>query len=231
MHIPDRYLSPETYGAAYAVMVPVWVLVANRVKKTLKSRQVPLLALGAAFIFVIMMFNIPIPFGSTGHAVGAVLVAVLLGPSAACIAVTIVLTVQALLFGDGGITALAANCFNIAVVMPFTGYAVYRLIAGKSDTFSKIRPVAAGIAGYVGLNLAAITTAVFFGIQPLIATDASGHAKYAPYPLKVALTAMAAEHLLVFGFIEAVITAFVIAYLQKTDPSLLSQDVKKEGKR
>ena len=102
-------------------MIPVWALASKIVKKTLRAKQVPLLAIGAAFSFVIMMFNIPIPGGTTGHAVGGVLAAILLGPWAACIAITVALAIQALLFGDGGITALGANCFNMAFMLPVAG--------------------------------------------------------------------------------------------------------------
>src|SRR5512137_1254541 len=127
MHIPDGYLGPATCAASFAAMAPVWALASHNVKKSLQARQVPLLGVAAAFCFVIMMFNIPIPGGTTGHAVGGVLAAILLGPWAACIAVSVTLVLQALLFGDGGITALGANCCTMAFVMPFTGYAVYRL--------------------------------------------------------------------------------------------------------
>ena len=129
MHIPDGYLGPATCGVFYAVMLPIWTLASKIVKKTLKAKQVPMLAIGAAFSFVIMMFNVPIPGGSTGHAVGGVLVAVLLGPWAACIAITVALLIQALLFGDGGIMTMGANCFNMAFILPFVGYYTYRLIS------------------------------------------------------------------------------------------------------
>jgi len=89
MHIPDGYLGPATCGVFYAVMLPIWTAASRIVKRTLKIRQVPLLAIGAAFSFVIMMFNVPIPGGSTGHAVGGVLIAILLGPWAACVAITV----------------------------------------------------------------------------------------------------------------------------------------------
>ena len=221
MHIPDGYLGPTTCGFFYLLMLPVWTAASRVVKKTLKARQVPLLAIGAAFSFVIMMFNLPIPGGSTGHAVGAVLVAILLGPWAACIAVTVALVVQALLFGDGGITAIGANCFNMAVVEVFVGYYLYRLISIGSPVTSKKRIIAAGIAGYTALNAAALSTAIQFGIQPLIYKTASGQSLYCPYGLNVAIPAMLGEHLLIFGWIEAVITALVVKYLQKHDPALL----------
>jgi len=221
MHIPDGYLGPQTWGALYGVMVPLWALASRLVRRTLRQRQVPYLALGSAFSFVIMMFNIPIPGGSTGHAVGGVIVAILLGPWAALIAISIALVIQALLFGDGGVTAIAANCFNIAFVMPMTGYLVYRAIAGNADPGSRRRWIAGGVAGYAGLNVAALTTAVLFGIQPLIARGADGRPLYFPYPLEVAVPVMALQHLLLFGIIEGVLTALLIKYFQRTDPSML----------
>lgn len=221
MHIPDGYLGPATCGFFYVLMAPIWAIASKIVKKTLSSRQVPLLAIGAAFGFVIMMFNIPIPGGTTGHAVGGVLVAILLGPWAACIAITVALVVQALLFGDGGITAIGANCFNMAFILPFTGYYIYKAISGTSPADSNRRVVAAGVAGYVALNIAAALTGFEFGIQPLLHSTASGQAMYCPYGLNVSIPAMAGEHLLVFGWVEAIVTALVIKYLQKQDISLL----------
>ncbi len=221
MHIPDGYLGPATYVTSYAVVAPLWAVASRRLSQSLKSRQVPLLAMGAAFSFVIMMFNVPIPGGTTGHAVGAVLVAVLLGPWAACVAVTTALVVQALVFGDGGLTALGANCLTMAVIMPFAGFGVYRLIAGRSPVGSRRRWLGAAVGGYVGLNVAALATAVLFGLQPLLAHDAAGHALYAPYPLQVALPVMAVEHLVVFGWVEAIVTGLVVAYLQRHAPELI----------
>jgi cobalt/nickel transport system permease protein len=218
MHIPDGYLGPATCGFFYAVMLPVWAIASRVVKKTLKVKQVPILAIGAAFSFVVMMFNVPIPGGSTGHAVGGVLVAILLGPWAACIAITVALVVQALLFGDGGITAIGANCFNIAFVLPFAGYWVYKAISYNSPRISKRRGFAAGIAGYLALNLAALFTGVEFGLQPVLHHSPSGQSLYCPYGLNVAVPAMLGGHLLVFGWVEALITALVVRYLQKQAP-------------
>ncbi|MHB0912925.1 MAG: cobalt transporter CbiM [Armatimonadota bacterium] len=231
MHIPDGYLGPQTYTAAYAAALPFWVIASRKLNKTLRSRQVPLLALSAAFSFVIMMFNVPIPGGTTGHAVGAVLIAMLLGPWAACIAVSIALIVQAFIFGDGGITAIGANCFNMAVIMPFVGYGVYRLIAGRTDILSRRRWIGAAAGGYVGLNAAALAAGIEFGIQPALAHDASGLALYAPYSLSVAVPAMTLEHLLLFGIVEAVVTGLVVTYIQKTDSSLLYRPVKSGGEK
>jgi cobalt/nickel transport system permease protein len=221
MHIPDGYLGPATCGIFYAAMLPIWTFASRIVKKTLKAKQVPLLAIGAAFSFVIMMFNVPIPGGSTGHAVGGVLVAILLGPWAACIAITVALVVQALLFGDGGITALGANCFNMAFVLPFAGYYTYRLISMGSAVVSKRRVAAAFIGAYIGINVAALCAGIEFGLQPLFYHTASGQALYCPYGLNVAVPAMSGEHLLLFGWVEAIVTALVVKFLQKQDSSLL----------
>ncbi|PIW67162.1 MAG: cobalamin biosynthesis protein CbiM [Candidatus Omnitrophica bacterium CG12_big_fil_rev_8_21_14_0_65_42_8] len=223
MHIPDGYLGPATCGVFYAVMLPIWTAASRIVKKTLRARQVPLLAIGAAFSFVIMMFNVPIPGGTTGHAVGGVLVAILLGPWAACIAITVALVIQALLFGDGGITAIGANCFNMAVILPFAGYYIYKAISYNAPADSNRRVIAAGVAGYIGINVAAFLAGIEFGLQPLLHHTANGQALYCPYGLNIAVPAMAGEHLLIFGWVEAVITALVIKYLQKQSPEFLEE--------
>lgn len=223
MHIPDGYLGPATCGFFYVIMAPIWTVASKMVKKTLSVRQVPMLAIGAAFSFVIMMFNVPIPGGTTGHAVGGVLVAILLGPWAACIAITVALVIQALLFGDGGITAIGANCFNMAFVLPFVGYYIYKLISVNSDVLSGRRVMAAAIAGYIALNIAAGFTGLEFGLQPLFHRTPAGQALYCPYGINVALPAMLGEHLLIFGWVEAVVTALVVKYLQKHDPELLEK--------
>ncbi len=221
MHIPDGYLSPQTWGALYAIMAPLWALASRIVGRTLTQRKIPFLALGAAFSFIIMLFNIPIPGGSTGHAVGGVVVAILLGPWAALIAISIALGLQAFLSGEGGITAIGANCFNIGFVMPMTGFLVYRLASMGSAVTSRRRWIGGAIAGYVGLNAAAFTTAVMFGLQPILAKGSTGQPLYFPYPLAVAVPVMAVQHLFLFGFIEAGLTALVVIYFQRSAPSML----------
>ena len=150
------------------------------------------------------------------------IIAVILGPWAASIAVSIALIIQALLFGDGGITAIGANCFNMGVVIPFVGYYVYKLISGNSEITSSRRWVAGAVAGYIAINVAAVIAGIEFGIQPMIASGPDGHPLYAPYPLSVAVPAMAIEHLILFGLVEALVTALVIIYLQKSDKTLLT---------
>jgi cobalt/nickel transport system permease protein len=220
MHIPDGYLGPQTYAVLDAAIIPAWWVASVKVKKTLKAKQVPLMALAAAFSFVIMMFNVPVIGGSTGHAVGATLIAILLGPWAACIAVSIALVIQALVFGDGGITAIGANCLNMAVIMPFVGFYLYRLVAGNAPRLGR-RVAAAGVASYVAIVVASIAAGVEFGLQPLLAHTSGGQPLYAPYPLSVAVPAMAIEHLLFFGFVEAFVTMGIVAVLARQDSALL----------
>lgn len=220
MHIPDGYLSPQTCAVLGAAMLPVWSVAVNKVKKALNTRYVPLMVIGAAFTFVIMMFNVPVPGGTTAHAVGGGLLAVTLGPWASSICITIALVIQAIFFGDGGIWAIGANCFNMAFVLPFSAYYVYRLIAGNSEVGSPRRWIGGFVGGYIGITLAALAAAVEFGLQPALFHNASGPL-YCPYPLSVAIPAMALAHLLVAGPIEGGITALVVRYLQQSDPSLL----------
>lgn len=186
MHIPENYLSPSTCGVLGAVMVPIWLLSIRKVKETVPREKLPLLGVAAAFSFLAMMFNVPLPGGTTGHAVGGTLIAILLGPYAACLSVSVALLIQALFFGDGGILAFGANSFNMAFALPFTGYFVYHGV--KRLISSDI--IAAGIGSYVGINVAAFCAAVEFGIQPLLFTDAAGQALYCPYPLSISIPAI-----------------------------------------
>jgi len=215
MHIPDGYLGPPTYLAAYAACVPLWSVAARKVRARLDARRAPLLAISASFSFLIMMFNIPLPGGSTGHAVGGVLIAIAVGPWGAMLSVSIALVIQALLFGDGGITAIGANCFNIAFVMPFSGYWTYRLLS-RVFPAGRGTAVSAAIGGWVGLNAAALTTALMFGIQPLLHAAPDGRALYSPYPLSVAVPAMMIQHLLLFGPVEALVTGLVVRSLSRS---------------
>ncbi|MCE8425296.1 MAG: cobalt transporter CbiM [Candidatus Methanoperedens sp.] len=221
MHIPDGYLGPITWITLWLVMIPIWIIAARKLKKELRTRNVPLLAMGAAFSFVIMMFNVPVLGGSTGHAVGGTLIAIILGPWAALIAVSVALIIQALFFGDGGITAIGANCFNMGFVLPFIGYYIYRLITVNADITSSRRWKGAGIASYIAINVAAVLVGIEFGIQTILYPAVNGKFQYFMYPLSVSVPTMAIEHLLLFGFVEAIVTLLVVRYLQQTDPSLL----------
>ncbi len=221
MHIPDGYLSPATAAVMYAASFPFWYRATRKIKTLLTGRSVPLIALFAALSFVIMMINVPLPGGTTGHAVGSVIAAIVVGPWAACLAITVALVIQAFFFGDGGILAIGANVFNMAVAMPFVGYWLYRLIGGSAPLASSRRVAAAAVGGYVAMNVAALLTAVELGLQPIFFRDAAGHALYFPYSLEVAIPAMMLGHLTVAGAVEALATGLVLAWLQRTNPRVL----------
>jgi cobalt/nickel transport system permease protein len=231
MHIPDGYLGPNTYIAFWIIMIPIWYYAGKKLSTELKSRQVPLLALAAAFSFVIMMFNVPIPGGSTGHAVGGAIIGIVLGPWAAVVAISVALVLQALMFGDGGITAIAANCFNMGVVMPFVAYYAYKLLSGNTEITSSRRTIAAAVAGYLSLTLAALCTGFEFGIQPILNHTPEGVPLYMPYPLSVTVPAMVLEHALGFSILEALITALIFAYIQRTDTSILYGEGSRSSKK
>lgn len=226
MHIPENYLSPSTCAVFGAAMAPVWWLAVQKVKQEVPKEKMPLLGIGAAFSFLGMMFNLPLPGGTTGHAVGAVLLAIMFGPWSACLAVSIALFVQALFFGDGGLLAFGANCFNMAFVMPFAGFAIYRALKKAMPAHELI---AAGAGAYVGINLAALCAAIEFGLQPLLFTDAAGHALYCPYPLAISIPAMMVGHLTLFGLAEVIFTTTILGYLKKAAPSLLADTAQQAG--
>lgn len=220
MHIPDGYLGPKTCVVFYAAMLPIWYVASRKLAASLKQKELPLLGLGAAFAFIIMMFNVPLPENGSGHMAGAVVIAIVLGPWASVAALTVVLTLQAVLFGDGGITTLGANVFSIAVVMSFVGHYVYTALAGvdassgaKEATGTR-RVVAAFVAAYLGLNASALCSAFVLGIQP--ALSGAAPALYAPFALGATLQAIALPHLLFIGPIEALGTAVVVGYLYRS---------------
>ncbi len=223
MHIPDGYLSPLTCLSLYGTSTPFWYVALQRLRKRLHTRLLPFISLFAAFSFVIMMFNVPLPGGTSAHAVGMGLGAALLGPWASMIAISLALLIQAVLFGDGGVTALGANCLNMAIVGSLVASLVYRWVSGDSPVTSRRRVVGSALGGYVGLNAAALLAALEFGVQPVLFKDAGGAPAYAPYSLAVALPAMMIGHLTVAGIAEALVSGGIFAYLQKANLPLLSR--------
>ena len=222
MHIPDNYLSPATCAVMGAVMVPVWTVAVRKVTREVERARVPLLGIGAALSFLVMIFNVPVPGGTTAHAVGGTLLAIVLGPWSACISVSIALLVQALLFGDGGILAFGANCFNMAFVLPFLGYFIYRFISQRVK--GQAGEYAAVVAGsYVGINIAALAAAIEFGLQPVLAHNAAGLPLYCPYPLSVSIPAMLIPHLAVAGVVEAGFTAAIVAFIRRVSPGMIRE--------
>ena len=221
MHIPDGYLSPATSLVLFLLVLPFWYVGLRKLRQKINAKSAPLIALLSAFSFIIMMFNVPLPGGTTGHAVGGALVAIILGPEVATIVVSMALIIQAIFFGDGGILNIGANAFNMAVVLPYVSYALYQLIAGRQPIESPRRLAAGFVGGWLGLTVAAAFAGIEFGLQPLLFHAADGTPLYAPYPLAVAVPAMVLPHLLVAGPIEGVVCALVLAYLQRSNRAVL----------
>jgi cobalt/nickel transport system permease protein len=221
MHIPDGYLAPQVALALGVVTVPVLAASSQKIKKVLSNRTVPLLAVFSALSFTVMMFNVPVPGGTTAHAVGGTLIAVVLGPWAAAIAVSTALILQALFFGDGGVLAIFANCLNMAIILPFVGYGTYRALAAGSPVLSTRRAVAAGIGAYVGITVAALAVGIELGIEPALFSQ-NGHALYSPYGLSEAVPAMIASHVFGASIVEGLVTGLGVAYLQSRHPEYLT---------
>jgi cobalt/nickel transport system permease protein len=221
MHIPDGYLSPATCAALYGGAAPFWYLALRKTRKLLLTHLVPMISVFAAFSLVIMMFNIPIPGGTTAHPLGVAIASIVLGPWASILAVSTALFIQAFFFGDGGITALGANCFNMAIVGSLVAWLVYRIVAGRSAITSSRRVVAAALGGYLAINGAALCAAIELGFQPHFFKSATGAPLYAPYPLGIAIPAIMIGHLTFAGLAELVVTGGVVAYLQRANPALL----------
>ncbi len=227
MHIPDGYLGPKTCLALYTVMAGVWYLAFRKTKERLHTEQLPLCAFAAAFMFVVMMFNFPLPGGTTAHITGVTIVAIVLGPWAAIVAVSVTLLLQALLFGDGGITTFGANAFNMAFLMSVAGFYVYSAIE-RGD--GKRVFVASFVAAYVGVVLSALATAVELGIQPALEVK-DGRPLYAPYSLGITLPALMVPHLFFVAPIEALATALVVTYLARTEPAIFTASVRPSAAR
>src|ERR1700691_3251049 len=131
MHIPDGFLSPPVWATLDVVSVPAVAYVARRAQREserneLGDRQIPLLGVMGAFVFAAQMINFPVGLGTSGHLVGGTLLAIVLGPAPAAIVMTAILAIQAFVFQDGGIVALGANIFNMALAGVLAGYLPYR---------------------------------------------------------------------------------------------------------
>ncbi len=208
MHIPDGYISPTTVAITYAVAIPLWVYGFKRLKEKLNEETMPLIGALSALSFVIMMFNIPIPGGTSGHAVGAALIALLFGPWIGFISVSLVLLIQAVIFGDGGISTFAANALGMAFFGSFGGYYSYKIL-------SKFK-FAPFIAGWSSAVLSSLFIAIILGIQPIF-WSANGQPLYFPFDLKTTIPALVGSHILIFGVIEGVFTYLVYSYLHKKE--------------
>ena len=210
MHIPDGFLDGKTAVASAALAAGGLGFALREVRTRLPRRRVPLMGLAAAFVFAAQMLNFPIAGGTSGHLVGGVLTAVLLGPSAAVVVLSAVLIVQCFLFADGGVLALGANIFNMAVINSVLGYGIYRAVR---KVFGGLRGLvlASAFAAWCATVLAAVSCT---GQLASSGTEAWG----------VAFPAMANVHMLI-GLGEALITALVIAGIARARPELVEEGV------
>jgi cobalt/nickel transport system permease protein len=208
VHIPDGFINAPTSLAAGAVAAGGVGVSLRRAAQTLQERQAPLAGLVAAYIFAVQMLNFPVAAGTSGHLLGGVLAAVLVGPWAGCICVAVVLVVQSL-FADGGLTALGLNITNMAVVGVFGGWAVFRLLRRVLPATKPSVVVSAGIAAGISVVLAASAFVVEYAIG-----GAGG------VPVGTVLAAMVGVHTLI-GIGEGIITALTVGVVLGVRPDLV----------
>ncbi|MDX2214722.1 MAG: cobalt transporter CbiM [Oculatellaceae cyanobacterium bins.114] len=208
LHIPDGFLSLPVSLVCWAIAIGLIVLSLNRVQGDYQDRTVPLMGVCAAFIFAAQMINFPIPGGTSGHLVGGTLAAVLLGPWAGSLVVSVVFIVQSVFFQDGGLTVLGANIFNMGLIGTFAGYYLYKVVRSAVG-FNTWRgtAIAVVVASWISVVIAAIVCAFQLALSGTVA-------------LGVALTAMVSWHVLI-GIGEALITLAAISYVWRTRPDLL----------
>jgi cobalt/nickel transport system permease protein len=205
MHIPDGFLSPPVWTSLTGAAAVATGISVTRCKCTLDAEKAPLLGMTAAFIFAAQMLNFPIGGGTSGHFMGGVLAAALLGPAAGFIIMLTVLIVQCLMFADGGITALGANAINMGLIGSVLGYSIYYLL--NKLTAGKIPLVIAGVASWFSIVLAATACSLELAISGTIA-------------LGVVLPAMVVTHA-VIGVGEALITTAALGLILSVRPDIL----------
>ena len=218
MHIPDGYLSPAWCIALYIVTISYGVIAWRKARHVINSETVTALSVLAAGIFVAMMFNWPIPGGTSLHFVGGALAGILFGPWLAFFAYVMVLTTQAIVFHDGGITTLGANIFNMGIVDVLVGYAIYRIVSRALGGTRKARVIGAFLGGWLGLAAAGTVAGIEIGLSPSF-----------PYAVRITVPAMAFWHTLL-GIVEGVITAFVVDYLYEKQSPLVQVALKLSSK-
>jgi cobalt/nickel transport system permease protein len=208
MHIPDGFISPQTYLPAFALAAGLWGYAARRVHRRLDADTLPFVAAYTALSFVLMMVALPLPGGTTAHAAGIGLLAVCFGGWMAFLAVSLVLAMQALLFGDGGVTALPVNALAMGLVGSFAALAAWKLLGRLNENLALF------LAGWLSIVLPAALVASVLGMQPAIARDAQGAPLFFPFGLGVTLPAVVLPHVLV-GIAEGVLTVLGYRYLTR----------------
>lgn len=206
MHIPDGFLDAKTLAVTAGLAVVGVTTAVRQAKTQLPARRVPLLGVTAAFVFAAQMVNFPVAGGTSGHLLGGTLAAVLLGPSAAVLVMTAVLTLQCLIFADGGVLALGANIFNMGIVSGVGGYYVYRGMRRLLGASNLLAPIA--VAAWCGTVMAAIATAGELSLSGVV-------------PWSIGVLAMAGVHA-VMGVGEALITMLVVLAISRTRPEILA---------
>jgi cobalt/nickel transport system permease protein len=209
VHIPDGFFDGQTSVAAAAVSAAGIGVCLHRSSEALDDRQAPMAGLVAAFIFAVQMLNFPVAGGTSGHLLGGLLAAVLVGPYIGALCVTVVLVVQALLFADGGLSALGLNVLNMALVGAFAGYGVFLLARKLLPSTRSGVASAAGAAALASVLLAAAAFTVEYAI------GGTGGAS-----LGRVAGAMLSVHLLI-GIGEALITAMTVSAVLAVRPDLV----------
>jgi len=216
LHIPDGLMDPVVWAAGWLIALVVIGLVLWRFGKKIDERTMPTMAILAAGIFVAQMLNFPIGGGTTGHLIGAALATVLLGPWAAMLIITVILIVQGLVFGDGGITALGLNIFNMAIVAPLVTSGILKLFG------ERYRLVGMPIAAWASVFVAATACAVQLSLSYSLSGGAYGIDGVLAFP------SMMGFHLLI-GIGEAAITSGVVLFLAKVSPGMLKAPLTAEA--
>ena len=206
MHIPDGFIDLKTAATSAALVGAGLTYALRQVRKEMPPRRIPMLGLGSAFVFTAQMVNFPVIGGTSGHLVGGALIAALLGVPAALVVLTTVLLTQCLIFADGGVTALGANIFNMGIVAPAVGIAVFRLLSGMMPSL-RGRVAALAFAGWCSTVAAAIACAGQLAWSKTVA-----------WP--VAFPAMTGIHMLI-GIGEGAISALVYYAVARTRPDLV----------
>lgn len=205
MHIPDGFLSPQTYLPAAALAVGAWAWAARGLRKRLDETLIPRLALLTALAYGLGLVMLPLPGGTSGHALGVAILALLFGLRLAFLATSGVLLLQALLFGAGGLTALPVNALAMGLAGSAIAIALFRLLQALHET------VAVAVAAWASVIVPAALIALVLGLQPLIAHQADGTPLFFPFGLEITLPAILLPHA-VIGIGEAALTLLVWRY-------------------
>lgn len=213
MHIPDGFISPKVYIPAYGIAGILWVYSIRKLKRFLNEDTVPFLSATTAYAFVLMMIVIPLPGGTTAHALGIGVLAVLFDIYTSYVCISLVLLIQALFFGNGGITTLPINSIAIGFLGSFCVYYIVKL-------FKNYERTAMLVGSFIAVMLSAFVIAVILGIQSLIATDANGKPLFFPFGLKVTIPAMMVPHIFV-GIAEGILTIIAVGVVKKFDKERL----------